>query len=80
MARANPNLLLVWKMLVFIAFFVTELFLCTSIAQNLKKTRSIMKFAKDMLQQFVERSWKVISMSPILQKPRVQFRFYFSYS
>ena len=78
MARTNPNLLMVWKMMMFIAFFLTELFMSTVIARSLQKTRSCMKFAKDILQQFVERSWSVISLSPILAKPRVQFRFSFS--
>ena len=77
-ARVNPNLLMVWKMMMFIAFFITELFMCTVIAQGLQKTRSCMKFARDMLQQFIERSWAAISLSPILVKPRVQFRFNFS--
>lgn len=76
-ARANPNLLMVWKMMMFIAFFITELFMSTIIAQGLQKTRSCMKFAKDMLQQLIERSWEAISLSPILIKPRVQFRFNF---
>ena len=77
MARSNPNLLMIWKIMIFIAFFITELFFCTIIAQNLQKTRSRMKFSKDILQQFVEISWKVISMTPIMIKPRVQFRFHF---
>ena len=76
-ARANPNLLMVWKIMMFIAFFVTELFMRTSVAQALQKTRSCMKFAKDMLQQFIERSWAAIALSPILIKARVQFRFNF---
>ena len=77
MARSNPNLLMIWKIMIFIAFFITELFFCTIIAQNLQKTRSRMKFSRDILQQFVEISWKVISMTPIMIKPRVQFRFHF---
>src|ERR1700733_255185 len=76
-ARSNSNLLMVWKIMVFIAFFVTELFSCTMIARSIQKTRSLMKFFKDLLQQFVERSWKVISLSPIRAKRRVQFRFHF---
>ena len=66
MARTNPNLLMVWKMMTFIAFFITELFMCTTKAQGIQKTRSCMKFARDMLQQLVERSWEIISSSPIL--------------
>lgn len=78
MARTSPNLLMVWKMMIFIAFFITELFMSTTTAQGIQKTRSCMKFARDMLQQLVERSWKIISSAPILTKPRVQFRFNFS--
>jgi hypothetical protein len=78
MARTDPNLLMVWKMMMFIAFFVIELFMHTATAQKLQNTRSCMKFAKDMLQQLLEKSWKVISNSAILTKPRVQFRFDFS--
>ena len=77
-ARINPNLLMVWKMMMFIAFFITELFMCTVIAQGLQKTRSCMKFARDMFEQFINRSWATISLSPILVKARVQFRFNFS--
>jgi len=77
MARSNPNLLIIWKIMVFIAFFMMELFFCTTIAQNLQKARSHMKFSKDMLQQFVELPWKAISMARILLKRRVQFRFHF---
>lgn len=77
MARSHPNLLIIWKIMVFIAFFVTELFSYTSIAQELRKTRSLMKFFRDLLQQFAERSWKVISLSPVWEKHRVQFRFHF---
>jgi len=76
-ARTNPNLLMVWKMMMFIAFFITELFMSTVVAQGLQKTRSCMKFARDMLQQFIERSWAAIALSPVLIKSRVQFRFKF---
>ncbi len=77
MARSNPKLLMVWKIMVFIAFFITELFSYTTIAQSLQKNRSLMKFFKDVLQQFVEKSWHVIALSPIGVKRRVQFRFSF---
>lgn len=74
-ARADPNLWLVWKMLMFIAFQVFELFRCTTMAQEACKKRSWMKFARDLLQQLVEICWSVIENSPVLQKPRIQFRF-----
>lgn len=76
-ARSNPNLLMIWKIMVFIAFFVGELFSLTKIGKELQKKRSLMKFFKDLLQQLVEKSWKAISLSPIYIKPRVQFRFHF---
>ena len=80
MARINPNLCVVWKILVFIAFFVTELFRCTTLTQALQGSRTLMKFAKDMLQQLIERPWVMISASPILKKAKVQFRFYFAFT
>ena len=78
MARANPQLLFAWKMMSMIAYFVFELFLCTTAAQLARRTRSAMKFAKDMLQQLINISWDVISQSPCLSKPRVQFRYRFN--
>ena len=68
---------LVWKLIMFIAFAVFELFRFTTVAQEACKNRSCMKFARDMLQQLVEVSWDVIENSPILQKHKVQFRFRF---
>ncbi len=78
LARADPNLLLVWKMMVFIAFFVFELFKCTTIAIKARKKRSLMGFAKSLLSDLLKIYWSVIAASPILKKPRVQFRFSFS--
>jgi hypothetical protein len=77
MARTRPNLMLVWKLMMFIAFFLFELFACTTLAKTLKKSRSLMKFAKDMLQQLIEKTWKIIANSPIWKKQRVQFRYAF---
>ena len=76
-ARADPNLWLIWKLIVFIAFAAFELFRFTILAQDACKNRSWMKFARDMLQQLVEISWIEIETSPILQKSKVQFRFSF---
>ena len=78
MARADPNLWLVWKVMMFIAFAVFEMFRCSKLAQEICGSRSWMKFAKDLFQQLVELDWELIVKSPILQKPKVQFRFIFS--
>ena len=78
MARADPNLWLVWKLMMFIAFAVFELFRFSKLAQEACGNRSWMKFARDLLQQLVELSWDLITSSPILQKSNVQFRFSFS--
>jgi hypothetical protein len=77
LARADPNLWLVWKLIIFIAFAAFELFRFTTLAQNACKNRSWMKFAKDLLQQLVEIRWDEIVASPILQNKKVQFRFNF---
>jgi hypothetical protein len=78
LARTDPNLWLVWKLIIFIAFAVFELFRFTTLAQDACKSRSWMKFAKDLLQQLVEIGWDEIRASPILQNKKVQFRFSFS--
>lgn len=75
MARADPGLLFSWKLLMFIAFFVFELFGLSSIGKKARGKRSLMKFAKDMLQQLINIMWSQIESSTILQKTRVQFRF-----
>ncbi|MEI8301549.1 MAG: hypothetical protein WCG10_08095 [Chlamydiota bacterium] len=77
MAKTRANLMLVWKLMMFIAFFLFELFACTTLAKTLKKSRSLMKFAKDMLQQLIEKSWQIIADSPIWKNQRVQFRYVF---
>lgn len=75
MARADPNLLMVWKLLMFIAFFIFELFALSAVGKKARGKRSLMKFARDMLQQLVYMLWAQIRSSPILQQDRVQFRF-----
>jgi hypothetical protein len=76
-ARTNPNLLFTWKVMTFIAFFVFEIFSLLSVARIARGTRSLMKFAKDMLQELVNIRWEKIISSTILKKTRVQFRFHF---
>jgi hypothetical protein len=80
MARANPNLLFVWKLMACIAFFVSELFNLSTIAIKARGVRSLMKFARDMLYELLHIAWEKISASPILRKPKVQFRYQFKRS
>ena len=77
MARACPNLLIVWKLITFIAFSLFELFKCTTLAVIHRKSRSFTKFARDMLGQLINKAWSVIAKSPILKQQKVQFRFHF---
>lgn len=76
-ARANPNGMVVWKLLMFVALFVDQLFSFTSLGIQARGTRSLMKFARDLLQQLVEVTWSTIMNSPILQNEKRQFRFCF---
>ena len=77
MARTCPNLLIVWKLITFIAFSIFEIFRCTTLAIIHRKSRSFMKFARDMLGQLINKAWAVIISSPILKQKKVQFRFQF---
>lgn len=77
-AKTKPSLCLNWKLLMFVAMLIFELFSFTTIGREAKGTRSWMKFASDMLQQLVEVSWEAISHSKILQKARIQFRYDFA--
>jgi hypothetical protein len=79
MARANPNLFFCWKLINFIAYFLSELFRCTTIAQAACRSRSWKKFFHDMLSQLVCIAWEVIARSPILSKSKVQFRYQFHF-
>ena len=76
-ARANPNGMVIWKLLMFVALFVDQLFSITRLGINARGIRSLMKFAKDLLQQLVEVPWGAIVNSPILQNEKRQFRFCF---
>jgi hypothetical protein len=77
-ARANPALCLNWKLIMFLAFAIFELFSFTIIGKEAKGKRSWMKFAMDLLQQLVEVSWSVLSLSPAYQKAKIQFRYEFA--
>jgi hypothetical protein len=76
-ARAKPNCMVIWKLLMFVALSIDQLFSFTNLGIEAKGTRSWMKFARDLLQQLVETSWSVINASPILQNEKIQFRFTF---
>lgn len=80
MSRTNPHLLFAWNIINFIAYFLFELFQHTVVALACRKRRSLMKFAKDMLEQLINISWDLIIRSTILSKPRVQFRYRFDSS
>lgn len=69
--------LTIWKLMLFIAFSVFELFICLKLVQDACERRSWMKFSRDLLHQLVYEDWGEISNSPILQKEKVQFRFCF---
>lgn len=76
-ARKDPNKMLIWKLLMFVAFGIMELFSFTTLGRKAKGNRSWMKFSKDLLQQLVEVSWKMILSSESIQKRKLQFRFLF---
>lgn len=76
-ARSNPNLWLIWKLMMFLAFFIFELFSFTRLAKDACGKRSWMKFASDLLQQLVEVKWAEINCSSTLAKKNVQFRYNF---
>ena len=80
MARTNPHLLFVWKLINFIAYFVFALFQHTTVAKASRGARSLKKFAKDLLGQLINITWNLISRSPLLSKNRVQFRYDFGCS
>jgi hypothetical protein len=77
-ARSNHSLWLIWSLLMYVGFFIFELFGCTTIARDACGKRSWMKFARDLLQQLVEVVWEKICLSECLQKTRIQFRYDFS--
>lgn len=77
-ARANPNAWLIWKILMFVAFWIFELFSFTTLAQKSKGPSSWMAFAKDLFSELLKIPWEMISLSPSLKKEKIQFRFNFS--
>jgi hypothetical protein len=76
-ARTNPNRWLLWKLLMFAAFAIFEMFSFTRLAREVKGSRSWMKFAKDLLQELVNVLWREINLSESIQKKKIQFRYEF---
>lgn len=77
-ARANPNACLIWKLIMFVAFFIFELFSFTKLAQESKGSGSWMALAKELLADMTKVPWEKIALSPTLKKEKIQFRFNFN--
>jgi hypothetical protein len=77
-ARANPNAWLIWKILMFVAFWIFELFSFTTLAQKSKGPSSWMAFAKELFSELLLIPLEMIALSPSLKKEKIQFRFNFS--
>lgn len=77
-ARANPNACLIWKLAMFVAFFIFEIFSCTTLAQESKGSGSWIALGKELLADLTKVPWSILSLSPSLQKKNMQFRFNFS--
>ncbi|MBM3199131.1 MAG: hypothetical protein FJZ58_07775 [Chlamydiae bacterium] len=77
-ARSNANGSIVWKLLMFVAFWIFELFSCTVLAQKSRGSSSWRMFAKELLTDLLRESWENLSRAPSLAKEHMQFRFDFS--
>jgi hypothetical protein len=80
MARTDPNLLMVWRFITLLATFAFTLFQYTVVAQMGRLSRSLKKFAQDMLNELLTIPWEIIKQSHILSQERVQFRYRFDSS
>jgi hypothetical protein len=80
MVRKNPNLLIFWKIMIFIALFVFEIFRHSTIAIKCRKNLSLTQFAINLMHQLLKFSWDKIRASPFLIKSKVQFRYVFARS
>ena len=77
-ARANPNACLIWKLLMFVAFWIFELFSCTKLAQESRGSGSWMALARELLSDLQKIKWSELRRSPSLQQEHMQFRYNFS--
>jgi hypothetical protein len=78
MSRKSPNLLIFWKIMIFIALFVFEIFRYSTIAIKCRKNLSFTQFAINLMHQLLKFSWDKIRDSPFLIKSKVQFRYVFA--
>ena len=76
-ARKDSTASLIWKLLMFVAFWIFEMFSCTVVAQESKGSSSWKNFAKDLLTDLLREPWEILECSPYLLKTRIQFRFNF---
>jgi hypothetical protein len=76
-ARANPNAWLIWKILMFIAFWIFELFSFTTLAQKSKGSSSWKAFAQELFSELLKTPFEKLALSPSLKKEKIQFRFNF---
>jgi hypothetical protein len=77
-ARKDPNASLIWKLLLFVAFWIFELFSCTKLAQTGRGSDSWKNFSRELLVDIQREHWELVRCSPSLAKERLQFRFNFS--
>jgi hypothetical protein len=77
-ARAKPNAWLIWKLVMFVAFWIFEMFSFTQLAQNSKGGGSWMALARELLADLTKVPWEILRLSPSLQKENMQFRYNFS--
>ena len=76
-ARKDPNACLIWKLIMFVAFWIFEMFSCTKLAQESKGSGSWMALAVEFLSDLTKVPWEVLRLSPSLQKEHMQFRYCF---
>lgn len=76
-ARANPNAWLIWKLVMFVAFWIFEMFSFTQLAQNSKGSGSWIALAREFLADLTKVPWEIFRLSPSLQKEFIQFRYNF---
>ena len=76
-ARSNPNACLIWKLLIFLVFWIFEIFSCTKLAQESKWSGSWMALAADLLSDLEKIHWRELRLSPSLQKEKMQFLYVF---
>jgi hypothetical protein len=77
-ARANPGAWLIWKLVMFVAFWIFEMFSFTHLAQISKGNGSWMALARELLADLTKVPWEILCLSPSLQKENMQFRYNFS--